>query len=105
MNGITLFVLSRQPFNQAQSIIFSFVHLLNLILIFLIVAFLTLIERKILGSHQLRKGPDKVRVKGVIQPIADAIKLISKSNIELMYYNTWFYILNPLFIFVNICII
>lgn len=42
------------------------------------VAFITLLERKILGLSQVRKGPNKVRVAGVAQPFRDAIKLFSK---------------------------
>ena len=42
------------------------------------VAFLTLIERKILSYIQRRKGPNKVRFLGFLQPIRDAIKLFLK---------------------------
>lgn len=42
------------------------------------VAYLTLLERKILSAVQKRKGPNKVGIFGVLQPIADAFKLILK---------------------------
>lgn len=65
-----------------------FVQLLLLILIvFLSVCFLTLLERKILGYVQNRKGPTKVLFIGLLQPVIDGGKLILKSIvIEKLYY-------------------
>nr|APC60622.1 NADH dehydrogenase subunit 1 [Phyllomys dasythrix] len=52
--------------------------LLLIIPILLAMAFLTLVERKLLGYMQLRKGPNIVGPYGVLQPIADALKLFIK---------------------------
>nr|YP_010555942.1 NADH dehydrogenase subunit 1 [Comatella stelligera]UYR95510.1 NADH dehydrogenase subunit 1 [Comatella stelligera] len=56
---------------------------LNIIIpILLSVAFIVLIERKILGYMQLRKGPNTVGPYGLTQTIADGIKLFIKENIK-----------------------
>ena len=44
------------------------------------VAYITLLERKILASRQFRFGPNKVSWVGILQPIADALKLFSKKK-------------------------
>jgi NADH:ubiquinone oxidoreductase subunit H len=44
------------------------------------IAFYTLLERKILGYFQTRKGPNKVSIIGIPQPLADALKLFLKEQ-------------------------
>jgi len=49
------------------------------------VGFLTLVERKILGYIQERKGPNKLGVLGVLQPLRDAAKLFTKELSKLNF--------------------
>lgn len=63
-------------------ILISLLEILSMILpILLSVAFMTIIERKQLAAHQRRVGPNTVGYYGVLQPFADALKLILKETV------------------------
>jgi NADH-quinone oxidoreductase subunit H len=62
----------------------------------LVVAFLTLAERKVIGYIQARIGPNRVGFRGILQPIADAVKLLQKEVIVPSAANRFLFILGPL---------
>ena len=60
------------------------------------VAYITLLERKILASRQFRFGPNKVSWVGILQPIADALKLFSKQVSSPFSGNLFIYVISPI---------
>jgi NADH-quinone oxidoreductase subunit H len=62
------------------------------------VAYLTLIERKVLGWIQVRLGPNRVGPWGLLQPLADGAKLLLKEEITVSGANKLIYVIAPLIV-------
>ena len=61
-----------------------------LVVVLTFVAYLTLMERKVLGWIQVRLGPNRVGPWGLLQPLADGVKLIMKEEITVAGANKLF---------------
>lgn len=74
---------------------YLFSALLSGLLVLLRVAFFTLFERKLMGLIHSRVGPNKVSFTGILQPLLDALKLLTKSKFTPIEANYLSYNLSP----------
>src|SRR6185369_4286977 len=81
-------------------VILTFAKALALLVPLLIgVAYLTYAERKVLAAMQLRKGPNVVGPFGLLQPFADALKMIMKETIIPAGSNRLLFLMAPMLTF------
>ena len=80
----------REYINLILSILLTIVPLL------ISVAFLTLLERKVLGAMQRRRGPNVVGIAGLLQPFADGIKLLLKETVLPTSSNFIIFVIAPM---------
>lgn len=59
-------------------------------------AFITLLERKVLRLSQYRLGPNKVRIIGLLQPISDAVKLFTNQIMVTFSRNLSLFFISPI---------
>src|ERR1700722_15917664 len=62
-----------------------------------VLAYLQWVERKVIAHVQVRMGPSRVGPHGLLQPLADVIKLITKEGVMPPHVNSFFYLAAPFF--------
>nr|YP_008081031.1 NADH dehydrogenase subunit 1 [Hydra sinensis]AGE65900.1 NADH dehydrogenase subunit 1 [Hydra sinensis] len=83
-----------------EQLTYIFLEILKFIIIIvpilISIGYLTLAERKILGYSQNRKGPNVIGIYGILQPLADGLKLFSKEIIIPNHVNIFLYLFSPI---------
>jgi NADH-quinone oxidoreductase subunit H len=80
-------------------IIYFIKFILFFIPLLVAIAFLTLLERKIIASMQQRRGPNVVGFLGLLQPLADGFKLVLKETLLPSFASTLLFLIAPIITF------
>jgi NADH-quinone oxidoreductase subunit H len=99
VNGIPEFVNTLLPFlpEWIRAVVFyGVVALILFVSVILTMAFLTLAERRVIGSMQVRIGPNRVGPGGLLQPFADVLKLMLKEIVIPSSSSKFLFIIAPL---------
>ena len=99
MSGVPQFVsqwLSFLPPWMQVVFYYGVIALVLFITVILCMAFLTLLERRVIGSIQARIGPNRVGPQGIGQPFADVLKLMLKEIVIPSSSNKFLFMLAPL---------
>lgn len=88
-----------------ELILLIVIYIILIIFVIVGVAFLTLMERKVLGYIHVRKGPNKVGFIGILQPFSDAIKLfLREQTFPLVSNYLWYYICPVVRLFLSLLV-
>lgn len=85
--------LSVQPFAVQAALI-----LLKVVCLLVAIAYYTIAERKIMAAIQRRRGPNVVGFWGLLQPLADGLKLVAKEMVIPSHSNSRIFVIAPLVI-------
>lgn len=95
-DSLGLMLSEWMPSAVASVLVILIQAMLVIIPLMLAVAYLTLAERKVIGYMQIRLGPNRVGPKGLLQPIADAVKLMFKEIIVPSQSNVYLFVIAPI---------
>src|SRR5512146_2375511 len=84
------------PIKMLEILILSFIKIVFVLTgVLITVMYLVLLERKVQAWVQVRLGPMRVGPHGVLQPIADVLRLFVKEDITPVRADKWLYTLSP----------